>query len=352
MSRTRSEVVFLVLILILLVVSALLGLLTWWLGQHRRGGKQRAVAGRRPGGERLPDCWKDGKMDRVAIVTDSSANLPPELIHQWGISVVPALLVFRGDSFRDGLDVTPGELYRWLRANKRIPTTSAPSIGDFARVYAALSRESAGIVSIHPPPQLTATYSAALAASQLIDDVPIRVVNCDTVAMGQGFVVLEAARAAAAAHERGEPAPAAMDAVVVRAAEVASKVNLMAAIDTLEYLYLGGRIGSAAALVGTILQIKPILYVADGHTEVLAKPRSKAKATQFMLRQMANQVDSQRLHAAVLHADVPEEAEALRQRIAQQFDCAELFVAEFTPVMEAHTGPGLLGVAFYAEPSQ
>jgi DegV family protein with EDD domain len=154
------------------------------------------------------------------------------------------------------------------------------------RVYAALGQKAAGIVSIHPPPQLTATYSTAVAASQLVDDVEIRVVNCDTVAIGQGFVVLEAARAAAA-HERGDPAPAAMDAVVARVAEVASRVNLMAAIDTLEYLYRGGRIGSAAALVGTVLQIKPILYVAAGHTEVLARPRTKAKATQFMLRQMA-----------------------------------------------------------------
>jgi DegV family protein with EDD domain len=290
-------------------------------------------------------------MDRVAVVTDSSANLPPELIQQWDISVVPAQLVFGGNSFRDGLDVTPGELYRWLRANKRIPTTSAPSIGDFVRVYAALGQEAGGIVSIHPPPQLTATYTTAVAASQLVDGVPIRVVNCDAVAMAQGFVVLEAARAAAAAHERGDPAPVAMDAVVARAAEVASRVSLMAAIDTLEYLYRGGRIGSAAALVGTVLQIKPILYVAEGHTEVLAKPRTKAKATRFMLQQMAGQVNSHRLHAAVLHADAPEEAEELRQHIARQFDCAELYVAEFTPVMGAHTGPGLLGVAFYAEPS-
>jgi len=290
-------------------------------------------------------------MDRVAIVTDSSANLPPELAQQWHISVVPALLVFRGETFHDGLDITPGELYRWLRANKRIPTTSAPSIGDFLRVYATLGQEAAGIISSHPPPQLTATYGTAVAASQLVDDVEIRVISSDTVAMGQGFVVLEAARAAAAAHERGDPAPAAMDAVVARAAEVASRVNLMAAIDTLEYLHRGGRIGSAATLLGTALQIKPILYVANGRTEVLAKPRTRAKATQFMLQQMAGQVDSRRLHAAVLHADAPEEAEQLRQRIAQQFDCAELYVAEFTPVMGAHTGPGLLGVAFYAEPS-
>lgn len=290
-------------------------------------------------------------MDRIAIVTDSSASLPPELAGEWGISVVPQQLIIGGDTLRDGLDITPGELYQRLRSDKRIPTTSAPSIGDFLRVYAALGQTAAGIVSIHPPSSLTATYTAALAASQLVDGVDIRVVDSGAASMAQGFVAVEAARAAAAAQARGDPAPAAMEAVLARAAEVAAKVSLMAAIDTLEYLHRGGRIGGAAALLGSALRLKPVLYIAAGQPEVLAKPRTKAKAAQFMLRQMAAQVDSRRLHAAVLHADAPGEAEALRQQIAARFDCAELYVAEFTPVMGAHTGPGLLGVAFYAEPS-
>lgn len=290
-------------------------------------------------------------MDRIAIVTDSSASLPPELAGEWGISVVPQQLIIGGDTLRDGLDITPGELYQRLRSDKRIPTTSAPSIGDFLRVYAALGQTAAGIISIHPPPSLTATYTAALAASQLVDGVDIRVVDSGAASMAQGFVAVEAARAAAAAQARGDPAPAAMEAVLARAAEVAAKVSLMAAIDTLEYLHRGGRIGGAAALLGSALRLKPVLYIAAGRPEVLAKPRTKAKAAQFMLRQMAAQVDSRRLHAAVLHADAPGEAEALRQQIAARFDCAELYVAEFTPVMGAHTGPGLLGVAFYAEPS-
>lgn len=290
-------------------------------------------------------------MDRIAIVTDSSASLPPELAREWGISVVPQQLIIGGDTLRDGLDITPGELYQRLRSDKRIPTTSAPSIGDFLRVYAALGQTAAGIVSIHPPSSLTATYTAALAASQLVDGVDIRVVDSGAASMAQGFVAVEAARAAAAAQARGDPAPAAMEAVLARAAEVAAKVSLMAAIDTLEYLHRGGRIGGAAALLGSALRLKPVLYIAAGQPEVLAKPRTKAKAAQFMLRQMAAQVDSRRLHAAVLHADAPGEAEALRQQIAARFDCAELYVAEFTPVMGAHTGPGLLGVAFYAEPS-
>src|SRR5690606_6322202 len=150
------------------------------------------------------------------------------LAREWGISVVPQQLIIGGDTLRDGLDITPGELYQRLRSDKRIPTTSAPSIGDFLRVYAALGPTAAGIVSIHPPSSLTATYTAALAASQLVDGVDIRVVDSGAASMAQGFVAVEAARAAAAAQARGDPAPAAMEAVLARAAEVAAKVSLMA----------------------------------------------------------------------------------------------------------------------------
>lgn len=280
-------------------------------------------------------------MSRIAIVTDSSANLPAGLIRQWQIHVVPTVLVIQGRSFHDGQDITPAELYRWLRSGNHVATTSAPSIGDFVRVYASLGGHVDGILSIHPPPRLTATYNVAIAASQLLDDVCIQVISCDTVAMGQGFVVLEAARLAATGAD--------LAAVAAHAARVAGRVRLLAVIDTLEYLHRGGRIGAAAALLGAMLQVKPILSVAGGDVQVLARPRSKAKAVGVMLDYVAGHADGRRLHAAVLHADVPDEAEELRRRLANEFDCAELFVTEFTPVMGAHTGPGLLGVAFYVQ---
>lgn len=283
-------------------------------------------------------------MKKVAIVTDSSASLPADLARDLGIRVVPIMLVLNGYTFHDGVDITPGELYRLLRSTTHSPTTSAPSIGDFLRVYAAAAETASAIVSIHMSPKLSATCTSARAASQLVDDLPIRVLDSRTAAMAQGFVVLEAARAAADGAD--------LETVVARAQAVASRVHLLATIGTLEYLHRGGRIGGAATLLGTALQIKPVLYLADGHVDVFAKPRTQSKATKVMLRQISQQANGRPLHLAIFHADAPGQAEELRTRIAREFHCVELYMTEMTPVMGAHTGPGVLGVVFYADEQQ
>jgi DegV family protein with EDD domain len=280
-------------------------------------------------------------VSRVVVVTDSTATVPSDLIQALDIRVVPVLLVLGNQTFRDGVDIMPGDVYRWLRSSKQIPTTAAPSVGDFVRVYAAAAQEASGIVSIHMSPDLSATYNVARMASQLVEGAPIRVINCHTAAMGQGFATLEAARAAATG--------ATLDEVVRRVEAVAAKTNLFLTLDTFKYLHRGGRIGGAAALMGTVLQIKPLLYLDDGDVGVLAKPRTRPRALRLLVQQMAERVDGHRLHASVFHADALSEAKDLSQLLADKFDCVELYVTEFTPVMGAHTGPGLLGVAFYGE---
>jgi DegV family protein with EDD domain len=209
------------------------------------------------------------------------------------------------------------------------------------RIYASAVHQASGIVSIHLPPELSATYSVAVTASQLVDGIPIRLVDSQSVAMGQGFVVLEAARAAAAGAD--------IDAVVQRAEEVARKVHVLAALDTLEYLRRGGRIGGAAAFLGTMLKIKPVVYVADSTVSPFAKPRTKSRAIRLMLDEVARRSNGQPLHIAILQGDVPDEAQELRQMVQERFNCVELYITEFTPVMGVHSGSGVLGVAFYAE---
>ncbi|HQE92655.1 MAG TPA: DegV family protein [Anaerolineae bacterium] len=280
-------------------------------------------------------------MEKVIVVTDSSATVPTALVKELDIRVVPILLHLDGRSYRDGIDLSPDEFYHLLRTGQYTPTTAAPSLGDFLRIYAAAAQESAGVVAIHLSSQLSVTYNLAVTASQLVDGTPIRVINSGTAAMAQGFVVLEAARAAAAGANLEE--------VVARAEEIAAKVHLYATLETLEYLQRGGRIGGAAAWAGGILQITPVLYVRHGHVEPLARPRTRPRAIQVMVDEMVRLVNDRPVHVAICQADAREEAEDLKQRVETLFNCTELYVTEFTPVMGAHTGPGLLGVAFYVD---
>jgi DegV family protein with EDD domain len=278
---------------------------------------------------------------KVAIVTDSTVGLPAELVGELGIHVVPVLLIQDGQIFRDGVDITPTEVYRRLRAGEAAFTSAAPPIPEFRKVYQAAAQGASGVLSIHMSPGLSSTYGVALAAAESVEGVPMVVFNCNTAAIGQGFVVLEAARTAAT----GAP----LEAVVRRAEEMAAKIQFLFTLDTFEYLRKSGRMGGAAALMGTVLQIRPVLYIPQGTVEVFARPRTKARAIGVILQQMAEQPQDRPMHAAVVHADVQQEAEDLRRTVRERFHPVELLLTEFTPVVGAHTGPGLLGIAFYTE---
>lgn len=280
-------------------------------------------------------------MSRIGVVTDSAACLPDALRQQYDIHVVPFGLIWDDEVLRDGVDITPEEFYHRLRVAEELPQTSQPSIGDFLRVYQPLADEVDGIVSIHIPQAVSGTYSGARTAAQMLEEVPIQVVDSGTAVMAQGFVVLAAAHAAVAGADLDE---------VVRAAEaMIPRVHLLAALDELDYLARSGRVPGVIALVGSALHIVPIFTIQQGDITVVTRTRSKLRAVESMLDRMDEVTEGRPIHAAVSHADVPDEAERLRARLADRFDCAELYVTEFTPVMGAHTGPGVLGVAFYAE---
>ena len=279
-------------------------------------------------------------MRGIGIVTDSSSNIPDEMIAQYGIHVVPIYLHWNGRTYLDGVDIEPQEVYRRLRQNKQIPHTASPSVGDFLQTYLKLSQEVDGIVSIHPPASLSGVVKTAQTAAKLAGEiVPVCVIDAGTAAMGAGFVTLAAARSA----EKGG------DLTMVEQAALAirNRVTVYAMLDTLEYLFYGGRIGKGAALLGVALRMKPILILNQSDVDVLAKPRTRSRAIQAMLDEMARRIDGRPVHVAVLHADAIEAAKALREKIVHAFDCVEVMTCAFTPVMGAHTGPGLLGIAFY-----
>ncbi len=281
-------------------------------------------------------------MAQIAIVTDSSANLPPQVAEEHQIHVVPLMVHWEGKVYRDGVDLTPGEFYRRLRIAETLPTTAGPVVKDFLETYQRLSQQADAIISLHLPPTFSSVLAAARLAAQAVEKIPVRVVNCGTAAMGQGFVVLAAARAARAGKS--------LDEVVAHAEAIGRRVRVYATLERLDYLQRSGRVPVLASLAGSLLHINPIFSLnGEGGASIVEISRTRKRAITRLVEIMAAQVGNRPVHAAVFQADVPEEAEALRARIATRFRCIELYVTDVTPAMGAHTGPGILGVALYAE---
>ena len=282
------------------------------------------------------------KRQRVGIVTDSVACVPAPVARDLGIEVVPIWIQFGGESLRDGVDISPQEVYRRLRAGE-VATTSAPSPGDFLQAYQRLAQRGASaILAITLPAELTGVHrSAALAAE--MSPVPTRVLDSRTAAAAEGWVVIEAARAAA----RG----AGMDEVVARAREVSRRCRLFAMVPELQYLRRGGRAVQALARLGASLGVVPVLALRDGRIEPMAVTRSPEAAIARMMEELATDARAGRLHLAVMESDSPEGTERLVAAVRERFRPVEMLTTPFTPAMGVHAGPGILGVGYWVESS-
>ncbi len=285
-------------------------------------------------------------MDKVAIVTDSVACLPKELIEKYGIEVVPVQVIFGDKVYRDGVDITPSQFYALLRQAEKLPTTAASLPGPVLEAYNKASQRASSILCITLSANFSGMFNTARQAVSIakesLSSVVIEVIDSRTAAAAEGFVVLAAARAAASGKSLSE--------VAETAKRVIRQVYLFVSLDTLYYLVKGGRVPKAAAWAGALLKIKPILTVAEGEAHPVTNPRTNAGAMKRILEMMGQKVvKGLPLHVAVTHADALDRAITLRDEISSRFDCTELFITEFTPVMGAHTGPGVVGVAFYSE---
>lgn len=280
-------------------------------------------------------------MSKIAVVTDSVACVPPELVERYDIHVVPFHVIWDGNDYRDGVDLTPAEFYQFFAQDKAFPTTVQPSPADFTTTYARLSNKVEGIVSIHVPAELTGAINIARTAAQEAASVPVRIVDSRMATMAQGFIVLEAARTAAAGGTLEE--------VVATAEAMIPRVDFFATLHDLKHLHRGGRIGEAATLLGSKLSINPILSLAHGRVRVLGVVRTRRSAVEKMIEMMWDQAGERPLHYSVFHGDALAEARRTAQEIQSRFNCVEFYITEFTPVMGAHTGPGVIGLAFYAD---
>jgi len=283
---------------------------------------------------------------RVAVVCESTACLPATQRDELGIAVIPVPFAYGDRTFLDGVDITPAEFYARLVATRTPPRTSPPAPGDYLRVWERAGAGGGAVLSVTVADALSTfgrsvRLAADLAASEL-PGVPITVLDSGSAGMGQGFVVLAAARAAAA----GQP----LASVVEAATRVRHSVRLLVTLDTLEYLARASRIPRIASVLGGILAIKPIIELSGGEARPLARLRTRRRALADLRERLQRSVpEGTRLHAGVQHAQAAEEAAGLEEWLGATFDCAELLTTEFTPVMGGYCGPGLLGVAYYVE---
>ena len=272
----------------------------------------------------------------VRVVTDSTADLPPDLAAEHGITVVPLNLHFGQETYLDGIDITPDQFYQRLTSGAQLPTTSQPSVGAFMEVYEGLREGAEGIVSVHISAKLSGTCNSAnQAKAELSETITVEVVDTELASLGLGLAALAAAKAAQSGAGLAE--------VAAEARRAADETSVLFMVDTLEYLQKGGRIGKAAAFFGGLLNVKPLLTIQDGQVHPLERARTRSKAMGRLEEMLQAEAPIQQL--AVMYTTTPDDANALAQRGAPLVAPEQPIIGRLGAVVGTYAGPGLLGVA-------
>jgi DegV family protein with EDD domain len=267
-----------------------------------------------------------------AVVTDSTADLPREWQARYGIDVVPLKVLFGKETFRDGVDMTNEQFFQRLAAASTLPTTSAPSPGEFAEVYRRLARDHDSCISIHLGAQLSATAEAARVGAQSVAGFKVNVIDSQTVSMPVAFLCRVAAES-----ESLEAATAAVEQRV-------PKTRVLALLDTLRYLEMGGRLSRAQAMIGTMLDLKPLLLVAGAEIKPVDRVRTRSRAVLRMVEYFKGDLPVE--HMAVMHAQAADEAEQIAAALRRDFPDREVTVGQIGCVLGTHTGPKALGIVY------
>lgn len=283
--------------------------------------------------------------NKVAVVTDSITCLSRQLVSQNGIRIVPATFSSGGKVYRDWVDVTPTEAYELFLKDPESFSTSAAAPMDYMEAYRELSGQGKDILCITISARLSTMHNVASVASEQVreelSETSIVVFDSRTTTAAEGFIALAAAGAAAQGQSLGE--------VIKAAEEMRDKVNFFVLLDTIRYVYRSGRIPKIIARMGSMTHIKPILTMSSGSMSFTGAVRTRERGTQRLLEILRSRAGQKPVHVAVMHAYAPVEAEKLRERIASEFNCADLWITEFSPVMGYVCGTGTVGFAFYLD---
>jgi DegV family protein with EDD domain len=275
----------------------------------------------------------------IAVVTDSTSTIPAELVAKYGIFVAPQVVIWDGETLEDGVDIMPDAFYERLKASATMPTTSQATVASFQKIFAPLVAAGRPIVAILISTKLSGSVQSAEQAKQDFPGAPIEVIDSMHAAMSLGFQALMTARQVEAGRSFAD--------VVAYARQAVNHVGVMFVVDTLEFLHRGGRIGGAQRLLGTALNMKPLLHVENGRIEPLERVRTKAKANARMLDLLGERVKGhERIRIAALHAAAEPEAVDLLEQARARYSPVESMVCWASPAIGTHVGPGIVGVAY------
>ncbi len=293
----------------------------------------------------MADSERDSPVQKVGIVTDSIACLPPEVLRQYRVRVVPLNICFDGKVYRDGLDLTASQAYELLAKAPDLFATSPGSAGDYLEAYRELSSQFPAIVCIALSSRLSTLYDmACVALKQAREEFPgttIEVLDSRNASVWETMIALTAARAAAEGRDLAE--------VIKTAEAVRDRVDVIGVFETIRHVYRTGRIPKFASQMLSTLNIKPLFAISGGTVHITSVDTDKERGVRRLLKIMKERVGTSPVHVAVSHANVPDEGERLRDRISSQFNCVELLLTDFSPIMGYATGQGTLLIAFYGE---
>jgi DegV family protein with EDD domain len=267
-----------------------------------------------------------------AVVTDSTADLPDEWRERYGIEVVPLRVLFGSETFRDRVDITDEEFFRRLAASTELPTTSAPSPGEFAEVYRRLAADHDGCISIHIGAQLSATAEAARLGAESVEGFAVNIIDSETVSMPIAFLCRVAAESAN------------LDEATAAVRQRVPKCRVLALLDTLRYVEMGGRVSRAQAMIGTMLDLKPLLLVVDRDIKAVDRVRTRSRAIPRMVEYFKTELPVESV--AVMHAQAPDEAEHVAADLRKSFPDLDIPVGQIGSVLGTHTGPKALGLVY------
>jgi len=280
-------------------------------------------------------------MSKVALVTDSTACIPKDLMQKYQISVAPQVLIWGEETFLDGVDIQPDEYYIRLQNAKIMPTTSQASPKSFNEIYSYLLEEGYEVLTILLSAKLSGTIISAQQALENFPGAPVEIIDSYTTAMALGFQVLAAARAAEQGANLAE--------CKAIAEQARQKTGVIFAVDTLEFLHRGGRIGGGARLLGTALNLKPIFEISGGQVEPVEKVRTRKKSISRLLELVDERIaGKQPIRLATLHANSPQEACQIMELVNSRFKAVESLFTVVSPVVGTHAGPGTVGIAYMA----